>query len=99
MPLRTLIRLGPSAVMELTDLRTPCVLTDRFRSGLKGHLLSSAATGPPFRCGVMGVVRTSGPVAAGDAAREKALDGSSAPVAWLVGRCSRIRKTGREPRR
>ena len=35
MPLRTLIQLGPSAVVELTGLRTPCVLIDRFRTGLK----------------------------------------------------------------
>ncbi|MGY4471814.1 MOSC domain-containing protein YiiM [Bradyrhizobium sp. LB9.1b] len=50
-------------------LRTPCVLIDRFRAGLKRHVLSSAETGPPFKCGVLGVVRAGGPVAAGDAAR------------------------------
>lgn len=50
MPLGTLIQLGPSAVVDLTGLRTPCVLIDRFRSGLKRHVLSAAA-GPPFRCG------------------------------------------------
>lgn len=46
MPLRTLIRLGPSAIVELTGLRTPCALIDRFRSGLKRRVLSSAAAGP-----------------------------------------------------
>lgn len=69
MPLGTLIQPGPSAVVELTGLRTPCVLIDRFRSGLKRHVLSSAAAGPTFRCGVMGVVRTGGSVAPGDTAR------------------------------
>jgi hypothetical protein len=69
MPLGTLIELGPAAVIELTGLRTPCVLIDRFRSGLKRQVLSSAESGPPFKSGVLGVVRTGGTVAAGDAAR------------------------------
>lgn len=69
MPLGTRILLGPTASVELTGLRTPCVLIDRFRSGLKQHLLAFAKTGPAFRCGVMGVVRTGGRVAAGDVAR------------------------------
>lgn len=68
MPLGTLIELGPTAIVELTGLRTPCVLIDRFQAGLKRQLLSSAETGPPFKAGVLGVVRAGGPVAAGDAA-------------------------------
>jgi hypothetical protein len=75
MPLRTLIQLGPSAVVELTGLRTPCVLIDRFRTDLKRHVLSSAATGPRFRCGVMGMVRAGGPVVAGDLARVSTPEG------------------------
>lgn len=46
MPLRTLIQLGSSAIVELTGLRTPCVLIDRFQSGLKRHVLSLAAAVP-----------------------------------------------------
>ncbi|MGY3548517.1 MOSC domain-containing protein YiiM [Bradyrhizobium sp. USDA 4472] len=69
MPLGTLIELGPAAVVELTGLRTPCVLIDRFRAGLKRQVLSSAQRGAPFKSGVLGVVRTGGTVAAGDAAR------------------------------
>ena len=42
MPLGALIEIGPTAVVELTGLRTPCVLIDRFRAGLKRHVLSSA---------------------------------------------------------
>jgi MOSC domain-containing protein YiiM len=68
MPLGSLIELGPTSVVELTGLRTPCVLIDRFRAGLKRRVLSSVETGPPFKCGVLGVVRVGGPVAAGDAA-------------------------------
>jgi MOSC domain-containing protein YiiM len=70
MPLGTHIRLGPSAVVKLTGLRTPCcVLIERFRAGLKRQVLSSEKTGPPFKCGVLGVVRVGGRVAAGVAAR------------------------------
>jgi hypothetical protein len=32
----------------LTGLRRPCVLIDRFRAGLRRHVLSSAETGPPL---------------------------------------------------
>jgi hypothetical protein len=71
MPLGTLIELGPMAMIELTGLRTPCVLIDRFQAGLKRQVLSSDETGPPFKCGVLGVVRSGGPVAAGDAARAR----------------------------
>ncbi len=69
MPLGTLIELGPSAVVELTGLRTPCILVDRFRAGLKRQVLSSAETGPAFKSGVLGVVRAGGPVVAGASAR------------------------------
>ncbi|WP_349642617.1 MOSC domain-containing protein [Bradyrhizobium canariense] len=54
MPLGAVIELGPTALVELTGLRTPCILIDRFRAGLKRQVLSSAETGPPFECGVLG---------------------------------------------
>jgi hypothetical protein len=69
MPLGTLIEFGPMAMIELTGLRTPCVLIDRFQPGLKRQMLSSDERGPPFKCGVLGVVRSGGRVATGDAAR------------------------------
>jgi MOSC domain-containing protein YiiM len=69
MPLGTRIRLGPSAAVELTGLRTPCILIDRFRAGLKRKVLSSDKKGPPFKCGVLGVVHAGGRVAGGDSAR------------------------------
>jgi hypothetical protein len=37
--------------------RTPCLLIDRSRPGLKRHVPSLAETGPLFKCGVLGVVR------------------------------------------
>ena len=35
LPLGTMLRLGVSATLKLTGLRTPCVLIDRFKAGLK----------------------------------------------------------------
>ncbi len=35
LPLRTRLHLGVGAVVELTGLRTPCGLIDKFRKGLK----------------------------------------------------------------
>lgn len=66
MPLKTLLRLGPDAVVELTGLRTPCVLIDRFKSCLRQQMIVHERDRPKFRCGVMAVVRTGGKVAIGD---------------------------------
>lgn len=68
LPSGTLIRLGETAIVELTGLRTPCVLIDRFRKGLKKEMISDRAGEPKFHCGVLGVVRNGGSVAAGDKA-------------------------------
>ena len=40
LPLGTMIRLGGTAAVKLTGLRTPCVLIDRFRKGqsLSGNI-------------------------------------------------------------
>jgi MOSC domain-containing protein YiiM len=69
MPIGTLIQLGPFAIIELAGLRTHHVLMDHFRAGLKRHVPSSAEMGPPFKSGVLGVVRAGGTVAPGDTAR------------------------------
>jgi len=66
LPLRTILRFGDDAAVELTGLRTPCVLIDRFRAGLKRKLIVSKSGHPPYRCGVMGVVRSGGQVSVGD---------------------------------
>ncbi len=69
LPVGCLIEPWPTAIIELTGLRAPCILIDRFRAGRKQHVLSPAETGPPFKSGVLGVVRDGGPLAAGDVAR------------------------------
>jgi hypothetical protein len=68
LPLGTLLRLGASATLELTGLRTPCVLIDRFKSGLKNRLLGGPA-GPRFKAGVMAIVTEGGEVSPGDRIR------------------------------
>jgi MOSC domain-containing protein YiiM len=68
LPLGTLLRLGASATLELTGLRTPCVLIDRFKSGLKNRLQGGPA-GPRFKAGVMAIVTEGGEVSPGDRIR------------------------------
>ena len=66
LPLRTRLHLGEGAVVELTGLRTPCGLIDKFRRGLKRAMILRTPEGPTFRAGVLGRVRAGGLVAAGD---------------------------------
>jgi MOSC domain-containing protein YiiM len=68
LPLGTLLRLGASATLELTGLRTPCVLIDRFKSGLKNRLQGGPAR-PRFKAGVMAIVTEGGEVSPGDRIR------------------------------
>ena len=66
LPLGTILKLGAEAAVELTGLRTPCVLIDRFRTGLKRKLIMPDADLPAYRCGVMGVVPSGGRISVGD---------------------------------
>lgn len=68
LPLATKLRLGQSTVVELTGLRTPCRLIDRFQEGLRSKMLGTDSSGPQFRCGVFGIVTAGGKVSPGDAA-------------------------------
>jgi MOSC domain-containing protein YiiM len=65
LPLNTQLRIGSSANIRLTGLRTPCVLIDRFKSGLKSRLLADTPN-PRFRAGVMAVVSEGGEISPGD---------------------------------
>jgi hypothetical protein len=88
MPLGTLIELGPMAIIQLTGLPTACFLIGRFKAGLKRQVLLSAETSAPFKCGVLGLVRAGGAVAAGDRARVR-LPASSSRAFGSVGRFRR----------
>jgi predicted ATPase len=66
------IKGNKSAVVELTGLRTPCGLIDRFQRGLKRKMVRSQMGLPKFRCGVLGIVVVGGKIRQGDAIRADA---------------------------
>jgi MOSC domain-containing protein YiiM len=67
-PTGTRLRIGASAVVEVTGLRNPCSQLDRFQPGLMAAVLDRDAQGQLVRkAGVMAVVVTPGVVEAGDA--------------------------------
>jgi hypothetical protein len=69
LPLGTRLHLGHSAVVELTGLRTPCVLIDRFQKGLRSRMVRGNGTEPKFKCGVLGIVTAGGQVSPGETVR------------------------------
>ena len=64
LPLDTELRIG-GGTLRLAGLRTPCVLIDRFQSGLKALLIVPRPQ-PQFRAGVMAIVTGGGIVVPGD---------------------------------
>ena len=70
LPTGTRLHIGPDVVVELTGLRTPCVLMDRFKPGLMAAALDRDDQGRVVRkAGVMAVAVGGGTVAAGDTVR------------------------------
>ncbi|MGR0219815.1 MOSC domain-containing protein [Agromyces sp. ZXT2-6] len=67
LPRGTRLRLGDSAEIELTGLRTPCVQLDRFQPGLMRRLIRRERGGTRLRAGVMAVVVEGGVIRPGDA--------------------------------
>ena len=62
------MKLGASAIVEMTGLRNPCNQLDGIQPGLMGAVLDRDAAGNLIRkSGVMGVVLASGAVHPGDA--------------------------------
>lgn len=77
----TLLRLGDTAVVEVTGLRNPCRQIDDFQRGLLAAVLGRDAEGRLVRkAGVMGVVRTDGEVRPGDPIRIEAPAGPHVPL-------------------
>lgn len=67
LPTGTLLRLGGTAVVEVTGLRNPCRQLDRYQHGLMKAVLARGEDGRVIRkAGVMGVVRAGGEVRPGD---------------------------------
>jgi len=67
LPTGTRLRLGKTAVVEVTGLRNPCLQLDRFQSGLMAAVLSRDEHGALIRkAGVMAIVLADGEVRPGD---------------------------------
>jgi MOSC domain-containing protein YiiM len=67
LPRGTQLRIGPSAIVELTGLRNPCAQIDRFQPGLMAAVLDRDEAGNLVRkSGVMGIVLSDGVVSAND---------------------------------
>jgi hypothetical protein len=62
------LRLGASAVIEVTGLRNPCAQLDEFQRGLTRAVLGRGPNGEPIRkAGILAVVIAGGVVRPGDA--------------------------------
>jgi MOSC domain-containing protein YiiM len=67
LPVGTLLRLGATAVVEVTGLRNPCRQIDDFQTGLLKQVIGRDEAGNVVRkAGIMGIVKTGGMVRAGD---------------------------------
>jgi MOSC domain-containing protein YiiM len=81
LPTGTRLHLGGSAVIELTGLREPCVLMDKFQHGLKAATLDrDVGGGLIYKAGVMAVVLADGEVAAGDGIAIEPPEGMHRPL-------------------
>jgi MOSC domain-containing protein YiiM len=68
LPSGTRLRLGASAIVEVTGLRNPCVQLNTFRAGLMDATLDRDADGNLIRkAGIMSIVLAGGEVRPGDA--------------------------------
>ena len=66
-PLGTWLHLGPTAIVQVTGLRTPCVQMNRYRAGLMKACTGRDANGEVVRrAGIMGVAMFAGMVKPGD---------------------------------
>jgi MOSC domain-containing protein YiiM len=63
LPLGTRLHVGPTAVVAVTGLRTPCTQMDKLRPGLMNACLDRAADGSLVRkAGIMAVAIVGGPI-------------------------------------
>jgi MOSC domain-containing protein YiiM len=82
LPTRTRLRLGDSALIEITGLRNPCVQLDGLQPGLMAATLSRDEQGELVRkAGVMAVVLAVGEVRPGDAVHVVLPPGPRTPLA------------------
>ena len=81
LPVGARLRLGPSAVIEVTGLRNPCVQIDRFQKGLMKAVLGKDERGNLVRkSGIMAIVIEGGEVKSGDGVRVELPSGPHRPL-------------------
>ena len=81
LPTGTRLRLGATAVVEITGLRNPCIQLDTFKKGLMAATLDKDADGNLIRkAGVMSIVISEGDVRPGDAIRDAELPDLPQPL-------------------
>ena len=67
LPLGTRLHLGSQAVVEVTGLRSPCSLINKFQAGLMKALIARDGDGQVIRkSGIMGIVVSGGEISAAD---------------------------------
>ncbi len=82
LPTGTRLHLGASAIIELTGLREPCTLMDKFQYGLKAATQDRDADGHTIhKAGVMAIVLADGEISAGDPVSIEIPNGASRPLA------------------
>jgi MOSC domain-containing protein YiiM len=81
LPGKARLRLGRSAVVEVTGLRNPCAQLNRVRRGLMKATLDRDSDGNLIRkAGVMGIVLASGEVSPGDPIEVELPSGPAEPL-------------------
>ena len=81
LPVGTLLRIGDSAVLEVTGLRNPCLQIDNFRDGLLKQVVGRDEAGNIVRkAGIMSIVREGGVVRPGDTIEVELPSGPHRPL-------------------
>ncbi|MER5886660.1 MOSC domain-containing protein [Streptomyces sp. NPDC001941] len=81
LPAGTLLRIGESAVVEVTGLRNPCPQINTFQQGLLKQVVGRDADGAVVRkAGIMGVVREGGVIQPGDPIEAELPQGPHRPL-------------------
>ncbi|RZU36180.1 MOSC domain-containing protein YiiM [Streptomyces sp. BK022] len=81
LPVGTLLRIGDSAVLEVTGLRNPCLQIDNFQDGLLKQVVGRDEAGNIVRkAGIMSIVREGGVVRPGDTIERELPSGPHRPL-------------------
>ncbi|MFD6023441.1 MOSC domain-containing protein [Streptomyces griseoluteus] len=81
LPVGTLLRIGDSAVLEVTGLRNPCLQIDHFQNGLLKQVVGRDEAGNIVRkAGIMSIVRQGGVVCPGDTIEAELPSGPHRPL-------------------